>query len=128
MDQTIPSSAKPISFIATRDRAKAKAFYGEVLGFPITSEDPFALVFNMNGTMLRISTVPDHQAVPHTVLGWDVPDITAAVNALSARGVRFNIYEGFGQDALGIWKAPDSGARVAWFLDPDGNNLSLTQF
>ena len=67
-------------------------------------------------------------APPHTVLGWQVQDIAAAVLALSAMGVKFTIYDGFGQDHLGIWTAPGSCDQVAWFLDPDGNNLSLTQF
>jgi len=117
-----------MSFIVTRDRAKAKGFYGGVLGFSLASEDEFAAVFDMNGTMLRISTVKDHSPPGHTVLGWEVPDIAATVRALSTKGVRFTIYEGFGQDELGVWTAPGAGARVAWFLDPDGNNLSLTQF
>jgi catechol 2,3-dioxygenase-like lactoylglutathione lyase family enzyme len=119
---------KPMAFIVTRDRARAKAFYGEVLGFRLTGEDEFAAVFDMNGTMLRISTVDAHIPPPHTVLGWEVPDIDAAVTTLAARGVTFTIYAGFGQDSRGIWTAPGSSNRVAWFLDPDGNNLSLTQF
>jgi hypothetical protein len=64
----------------------------------------------------------------HTVLGWEVPDIVATVRTLKSKGVTFNVYEGFGQDELGIWTSPRSGNRVAWFLDPDGYNLSLTQF
>ena len=128
MDTRFAASAKPMTFIVTRDRAKAKAFYGGVLGFALTGEDDFAAVFDMNGTMLRISTVSNHSPPAHTVLGWDVPDIAATVRVLSAKGVKFTIYEGFGQDELGIWKAPGSSNRVAWFLDPDGNNLSLTQF
>jgi catechol 2,3-dioxygenase-like lactoylglutathione lyase family enzyme len=117
-----------MAFIVTRDRARAKAFYANILGFALVSEDAFAAVFDMNGTMLRVSTVPDYTPPVHTVLGWEVPDIVAAATALRAKGVKFNVYEGFGQDPLGIWTAPGSGNRVAWFLDPDGNNLSLTQF
>jgi catechol 2,3-dioxygenase-like lactoylglutathione lyase family enzyme len=128
MKTEILEAAKPMGFIVSRDRAKAKAFYGDVLGFDLTGEDDFAAVFDMNGTMLRISTVRDHVPAPHTVLGWAVQDIAAAVHRLSATGVRFTIYDGFGQDHLGIWTAPGSGDQVAWFLDPDGNNLSLTQF
>jgi catechol 2,3-dioxygenase-like lactoylglutathione lyase family enzyme len=128
MKTQILEAMKPMSFIVTRDRAKAKAFYGDVLGFSLTGEDDFAAVFDMNGTMLRISTVRDYSPAAHTVLGWEVQDIVAAVRALNAKGVKFAIYEGFGQDPLGVWKAPGSGHRVAWFPDPDGNNLSLTQF
>jgi catechol 2,3-dioxygenase-like lactoylglutathione lyase family enzyme len=128
MERSFATSAKPMTFIVTRDRAKSKAFYGDILGFALASEDVFAAVFDMNGTMLRISTVPKHEPAAHTVLGWEVSDIEAAVKSLIAKGVKFNVYEGFGQDDLGIWKAPGSGNRVAWFLDPDGNNLSLAQF
>jgi catechol 2,3-dioxygenase-like lactoylglutathione lyase family enzyme len=127
MTQLIPKSAKAGCFIVTRDRAKAKAFYGGVLGFPQTHEDDFAVVYDMNGTKLRISTVKDHTPQMHTVLGWEVCDIAAAVGALMEKGVTFNRYPGFEQDALGIWTAPGSTAKVAWFLDPDGNNLSLAQ-
>ncbi len=128
MIQLLPASAKAITFIVTRDRARAKAFYGETLGFAQTGEDDFAVVFDLNSTMLRISTVKDHKPAQHTVLGWEVPDIVGSVKALKAKGVTFNIYDGFGQDGLGIWTAPGSTNKVAWFLDPDGNNLSLTQF
>ena len=123
-----PSSAKAMTFIITRDRAKSVPFYRDILGFPLVSDDFFAAVLDLNGTTLRISTVETHQPTPSTVLGWDVPDIAAAATALKARGVEFNIYDGFGQDELGIWTAPASTNRVAWFLDPDGNNLGLTQF
>jgi catechol 2,3-dioxygenase-like lactoylglutathione lyase family enzyme len=124
----IPADAKVMTFIVTRDRVAAKAFYGDTLGFRLTHEDDFAAVFNLNGTMLRVSTAPDHVAQPHTVLGWDVPDIAAAVKALRDEGVAFNIYDGMGQDELGIWIAPGGAAKVAWFKDPDGNVLSLTEF
>ena len=125
---TFSKAPKVMTFIVTRDRARAKAFYADTLGFEVVSEDMFATVFDLNGTQLRISEVSGHQPPPHTVLGWDVPDIEASVKALKAKGVAFNVYEGFGQDELGIWTAPASTNRVAWFLDPDGNNLSLTQF
>lgn len=125
---SFPANAKTMSFIITTDLARAKAFYAETLGFTQTGEDPFAAVFDLNGVMLRISPVKDHKPQPHTVLGWEVADIEAEVKALGARGVTFSVYEGFGQDARGIWTAPDGKAKVAWFLDPDGNNLSLAQF
>jgi catechol 2,3-dioxygenase-like lactoylglutathione lyase family enzyme len=128
MSKIFPASAKAMTFIVTRDRETAKTFYGDTLGFTLVSEDPFAAVFDLNGTMLRISTVKDHKAQQHTVLGWEVDDIEATVKALVEKGVKFNVYEGFGQDALGIWTAPGSSNKVAWFLDADGNNLSLTQF
>jgi catechol 2,3-dioxygenase-like lactoylglutathione lyase family enzyme len=128
MKSSFASAPKTMTFIVTRDRERAKEFYGGVLGFRQVSEDAFAAVFDLNGTMLRISTVENHQPQPYTVLGWEVSDILASVRALKERGVTFNVYPSFGQDPLGIWTSPEGGARVAWFLDPDGNNLSLTQF
>ena len=128
MTNAFPSSAKAMTFIVTRDRERSKAFYRDVLGFELSHEDPFAAVFDLNGTALRISTVPDFEAQAHTVLGWEVPDIVACVKALTSKGVRFTVYEGMGQDALGIWTPPGGSTKVAWFLDPDGNNLSITQF
>ena len=122
------ATAAPVTFIATRDRAKAKAFYGEVLGLTQVSEDGFAVVYDLAGTMLRLSDVANHAPSPHTVLGWVVDDIAAKVAELSARGVTFEFYEGFGMGEDRVWRAPGGGAQIAWFLDPDGNNLSLTQF
>ena len=124
----MPTSAKAMAFIVTRDRASACAFYGGTLGFALTGEDDFAAVFNLNGTMLRISTVEGHVPQPHTVLGWEVPDIADCVRTLRGQGVTFSIFEGFGQDDLGIWNAPGSSTKIAWFKDPDGNVLSLAQF
>ncbi len=128
MTTDVLSTARPIAFIVTRERPKAIAFYGGVLGFALKHEDDFAAVFDMNGTMLRISTVADHAPPAHTVLGWEVTDIASTVKTLASRGVTFNRYAGLGQDTLGIWKPPGSTNQIAWFLDPDGNNLSLTQF
>lgn len=128
MQTPFPASAKTMTFIVTRDRPRAMTFYRDVLGFALKSEDDFAAVFDMNGTQLRISMQPDHAASAHTVLGWEVADIVEAVTSLGAKGIMFTLYHGFDQDELRIWTVPGSGTRVAWFLDPDGNNLSLTQF
>ena len=122
------NSAKVMTFIITRDRAVAKGFYGNTLGFKVSHEDDFAVVYDLNGIALRVSTVANFTAQNHTVLGWHVPDIAATVKALRSKGVTFNIYDGFGQDDLGIWSAPGGSAQVAWFNDPDGNVLSVTQF
>jgi catechol 2,3-dioxygenase-like lactoylglutathione lyase family enzyme len=125
---TIPATAKAISFVVTRDRARARAFYQGILGLNLVHEDDFAAVFDLNGVMLRMSTQEGFTPQAHTVLGWSVPDIAATVVALTNQSVKFNIYAGFGQDEAGIWTAPGSTTKVAWFNDPDGNVLSLTQF
>jgi catechol 2,3-dioxygenase-like lactoylglutathione lyase family enzyme len=121
------ASANAVTFIMTRNRAASEAFYGETLGLARLPGDDFAAVFDLAGTILRITEIPDWTAGPHPALGWLVDDIAGVVTALTAKGVTFTVYEGYGQDALGIWTAPDGSAKVAWFNDPDGNVLSLTQ-
>ena len=116
-----------VAFIATTQPASTKDFYERTLGLKPVEDSPFALVFEAHGTMLRIQKVDKLQPAPFTAAGWHVPDIRAAVQGLAVRGVRFERYEGLTQDDLGIWTTP-SGARVAWFKDPCGNILSLTQF
>jgi catechol 2,3-dioxygenase-like lactoylglutathione lyase family enzyme len=117
---------QPILFIATANASAALEFYGQKLGFSLLVDDPFALVFDCDGTMLRIQKVDDVQAQPYTVLGWAVDDIAVSVTSLSAGGVEFQRYEHMEQDELGIWSSP-GGGKIAWFQDPDGNTLSLTE-
>lgn len=121
------SKEKIVAFIPTSDPAKARSFYQGVLGLRLLSEDSFALVFEANDTMLRVTTVQNLQPQQFTILGWNVADVDASVSRLSACGITFENYGMPGQDGRGIWKSP-SGARIAWFKDPDGNVLSITQF
>jgi catechol 2,3-dioxygenase-like lactoylglutathione lyase family enzyme len=121
------TSCPIIAFAATTDPQRAKGFYAGTLGLRLVSEDGFALTFDAAGTQLRVAVVRALQPAPYTVLGWRVPDIVAATDELSRRGVVFERYDGMFQDALGIWTSP-SGARLAWLRDPDGNTLSLTEF
>ena len=115
-----------MAFIATTDAARAKEFYRGQLGLRLVSEDGFALVFDAAGTMLRVQRVKDARVAQYTVLGWQVRDITVAAKGLQKAGVQFERYPGMQQDELGIWTAP-GGARVAWFKDPDGNTLSISE-
>jgi catechol 2,3-dioxygenase-like lactoylglutathione lyase family enzyme len=115
-----------VAFVATTDPKRAKAFYARTLGLRLVSEDGFALAFDAGGTMLRVAIVKTLQPAGYTILGWIVPDIAKAARDLAKRGVVFQRYEGMPQDELGIWSSP-SGARVAWFTDPDQNTLSLTE-
>ena len=114
-----------VAFVATQDPDRARHFYSEIVGLTIVSDDPFALVYAVGAGHLRIQKVGAFTPQPFTALGWQVADIEAIVAALGARSVAFERYPGMDQDALGIWTTP-SGARVAWFKDPDGNLLSLT--
>jgi len=116
-----------IAFVATCDPARAKGFYRDTLGLPLVSEEmPFALVFDAHGTMLRVTIVKRLNRADYTVLGWQVLDITVAAKGLQKAGVQFERYPGMQQDELGIWTSP-GGARVAWFKDPDGNTLSISE-
>jgi catechol 2,3-dioxygenase-like lactoylglutathione lyase family enzyme len=120
-------SEKLVAFVGTRDPGRAKEFYGGTLGLRLDSEDQFALVFDCDGTMLRVTRVPELVTAPYTVLGWRVRDIVSTAKRLQEAHVALERYPGVQQDELGIWNSP-SGARVAWFKDPDGNTLSITQF
>jgi catechol 2,3-dioxygenase-like lactoylglutathione lyase family enzyme len=122
-------SADVIAFVPTREPAKSRAFYQKTLGLKFVSEDPFALVFDANGVMIRIanvSSVKSFKPAAFTILGFHVSDAELAARQLAKKGVVFERFPGMDQDALGIWNSP-SGARVAWFKDPDGNILSITQ-
>lgn len=120
-------SANLLAFILTRDPARARKFYEETLGLKYVSQDDFALVFDANGIMLRVTTIADHTPGPHTVLGWIVPDIHAAAAKMIEAGVTFEKYPFVEQDETGIWTAPGGAVKVAWFKDPDGNGLSISQ-
>ena len=115
-----------VAFVATTDLARAKDFYLTRLGLALVDEDAYACVLDANGTVLRVTLVQELTPPPHTVLGWTVPDIVEMVEDLVDRGVTLDRFDVLGQDEAGIWDAP-GGARVAWFRDPDGNRLSVTQ-
>jgi catechol 2,3-dioxygenase-like lactoylglutathione lyase family enzyme len=121
------NAADVIAFVGTARPDAAIAFYRDALGLPLVADEPFALVFDAHGVMLRVTKVDAVAPAPYTVLGWRVPDIRAAVVELGGSGVAFERYPGMPQDELGIWASP-SGAKIAWFRDPDGNVLSLTEF
>lgn len=123
------NEAPPVSFILTADRRRTKPFYAGALGLPILSEDDLAVTFALSGgAIMRLTDSPGYEAGNQTVLGWNVADIQQAVSELKARGIDMRIYEGFGQEEDGIWTTPDGKTKVAWFTDPDGNVLTLTQF
>ncbi|HLL30821.1 MAG TPA: VOC family protein [Allosphingosinicella sp.] len=121
------ADARPVAMITTANRKTAEPFYADTLGLRRKGDDGFAALFDLAGTTLRLTEVPGYAAPPHPVLGWEVPDIEAAVAALAANGVTMNVYQGLDQDENGIWTAPDGSCKVAFFSDPDGNGLSLTQ-
>lgn len=118
-------TAKLMGFAAITDSARAQAFCETVLGLQLLVDDGYALVFATGGNLLRLQKMKEHSPQPFTMLGWQVDDIRATLQDLQSRGVQFERYGFMQQDELGIWKT--EGAQVAWFKDPDGNLLSLTQ-
>jgi catechol 2,3-dioxygenase-like lactoylglutathione lyase family enzyme len=120
------ASSKVIGFVPTKDSSKAREFYEGKLGFDFVSDDPFALVVRAGETMIRIAKVKDFTPPPFTVLGWEVSNIEDVVAWLRKRGVAFEKYPWIPDKESGIWAAP-SGDKVAWFKDPDGNVLSVSQ-
>jgi len=120
------ASCKIVPFVATLNTALAKTFYEEKLGLRLVEDSPWALVFDANGTMLRVTAVRELKPAEYTVLGWEVLDIHEAVRSLRAAGIELKRYPGMEQDEHGVWTAP-GGAQVAWFEDPDGNVLSVSR-
>jgi len=114
------------AFIPTVNPDRARQFYKDILGLKLLSEDNYGLEFDANGTLLRINIVEKLTPQPFTVLGWNLDDIKREIKLLNKKGVVFEKYDFFEQDPLGIWIAP-GGSKVAWFKDPDGNLLSLTE-
>jgi len=124
----LPSSPI-IGFIPTKDADRSRAFYEGTLGLTFVADDGFALVFRSGANMVRIARAGDFIPAQYTILGWEVSDIVAEVPALTAKGVTFARYPFLPPDqvdSLGIWTTP-TGDKVAWFQDPDGNTLSVSQ-
>ena len=120
-------SSDLVALIGVTDLEQARAFYCGVLGLTAVGQDSHAVTVDAHGTLLRLTGVGTLTPAPYSVLAWRVGDIGSAVDELAGRGVVFARYDSVEQDGRGVWSAPD-GSKVAWFLDPDGNNLSLVQF
>jgi len=119
-------STNIVAFVSTKNSEKARAFYEGLLGLRFVKDDGFAIVLDANGIMVRIAKMQEFKPAQFTVLGWQVSEIETVARALQAKGVHFEIFGFFKQDELGIWTAP-TGDKVAWFKDPDGNILSISQ-
>jgi catechol 2,3-dioxygenase-like lactoylglutathione lyase family enzyme len=120
------ASGKMVGFVLTKDYDKARSFYEGKLGFEFVSLDQFALAMKAGAHNIRISKAPNFTPLQSTVLGWDVEDIQAVVTWLKQRGVALEKYPFIQNPELGIWTTPN-GDKVAWFKDPDGNVLSVSQ-
>ena len=114
------------AFVPTIKPEEAKSFYKDVLGLKLLSQDDYALEFEANGTLLRVTIVQELKPQAFTVLGWNVDDIVSIIKSLNDKNIFCEKYDFFEQNDLGIWTSPN-GSKVAWFKDPDGNVLSLTE-
>jgi catechol 2,3-dioxygenase-like lactoylglutathione lyase family enzyme len=121
------TSASIMAFTATANADRAREFYRDRLGLKLVEEQQFALVFDAGGAMLRVQKVNEVREAHYTTLGWQVPDVAATVDELEKAGVKFERHNFPGVDEKGIWTPPGSTTKIAWFKDPDGNILSLTQ-
>ena len=122
-----PASLRPVGFIPTRNAEAARTFYESVLGLAFVNDDGFAIVFRLaDDVMLRLVRVGEFQPAQFTIFGWEAMDIASSVDALAKKGLEFLRFEGMKQDARGVWTSPNRN-KVAWFKDPDGNTLSLSQ-
>jgi catechol 2,3-dioxygenase-like lactoylglutathione lyase family enzyme len=120
-------SSAVMAFAPSTDLARSRLFYEDTLGLTVTDQNPYACVLRGEGTVIRVARVEELTPQPFTILGWIVPDMRATIRELTARGVTFTRYDGMGQDDDGVWTTPGND-QIAWFKDPDGNTLSLTQF
>lgn len=120
------TARSPVSFLATTEPASAERFYTDVMDLQLLESSPFALVFADGETILRVQIVPELSLAPYTVHGWQVTDIDGEIEKLASNGVQFLTFDQLKQSASGIWTTPD-GHKIAWFKDPSGNILSLTQ-
>ena len=116
-----------VAFVMTNDAVRSKEFFAGKLGLRLIDEEEFAITLDAHGVMLKLVKMKNHVPTSHTVLGWEVPDITVTVGEMAGAGVVFEKYDFLEQDELGIWSAGERAAKIAWFKDPDGNVLSISQ-
>jgi catechol 2,3-dioxygenase-like lactoylglutathione lyase family enzyme len=114
------------AFIPATDAGKAKAFYRDILGLELLSEDEYGMDFDANASLFRISIVRQYNPQPFTIMGWNVPDIFSIIRLLNQRGIYCEIYPSLNQDKSGVWISP-AETKVAWFKDPEGNILSVSE-
>ena len=116
-----------VAFLPTTDLDRAQAFFSDVVGLSLLERTSFACLFDAHGTALRVTLVDHLSPASYTVLGWVVTDIADCVRSMARRAVHTERFPAMDHDELGVWTTP-SGDLVAWFKDPDGNVLSITQF
>jgi catechol 2,3-dioxygenase-like lactoylglutathione lyase family enzyme len=117
-------NTKAYSGFAVHDLEAARKFYGETLGLRTSGEQDLMWLHLAGGRDTLVYHQPDATPASYTMLNFEVDDIDEAVDALAARGVHFERYDGFDQDEKGVSR---EGPYLAWFKDPSGNVLSVLQ-
>jgi catechol 2,3-dioxygenase-like lactoylglutathione lyase family enzyme len=119
------AGAKPFGSFAVDDLATARKFYGETLGLRMSEEGGPLVLHLADDQRILVYPKPDHTPASFTILNFPVDNIDQALDALTARGVPIQRYEGLQTDARGIYHG--QGHSIAWFTDPAGNVLSVIQ-
>ena len=119
------ANTKAFSGFAVDDVEKAREFYRGTLGIETSEQHGIMTLHLAGGRDTIVYPKPGHTPAEYTILNFQVDDIDKAVDELTARGVRFEHYDGLGQDEKGINRA--GGPYIAWFRDPAGNILSVLQ-
>ena len=116
-----------MAFVGVSSLDRAAEFYGGTLGLDLADERPFALVARVRGTMLRITEVPSVAPAPYTVLGFEVPDVAAAIDRLAARGVSLSRYDGMGQERARDLDRAQAGRGSPGSATPTGTSCPSPQ-
>jgi catechol 2,3-dioxygenase-like lactoylglutathione lyase family enzyme len=122
----MPKLTTMVGFLVTTNSEAARRFFTDVLGFRLLTDDSYALAFDAQGAMLRVGKAEKFTPAQGTVLGWEVANIDSTVSELAGKGVSFERYPHMKADEQGIFTFPN-GDKVAWFKDPEGNVLSISQ-
>jgi catechol 2,3-dioxygenase-like lactoylglutathione lyase family enzyme len=117
-----------VAFLKTADAGRAKAFYEGALGLTLIGDHEHLIVFKSGPSRVALQKADGPVTPPvGTAMGWNVMDLRGQMTSLIERGVAFERFDGMEQDDLGVWSPGGSTTGVAWFKDPDGNLLSLSQ-
>lgn len=114
-------------FVPTKDASKARAFYEGVLGFELVGDNEYVATYRAGANKIMLQKGAEEPPLQRTIVGWEVTGIRDVVSELTKRGVVFLRLglDWMQQDDLGIWESPEG--KVAWFKDPDGNTLSVSE-
>jgi catechol 2,3-dioxygenase-like lactoylglutathione lyase family enzyme len=119
--------SKAFSGFSADDIEKAKEFYGGTLGLKVSESNGLLTLHLAGGNNVLIYPKPNHTPATFTVLNFPVDDVDRAVDELTKRGMRFEIYDlpEIKTDEKGIMRG--NGPTIAWFKDPAGNILSVIE-